>query len=235
MTMTAGFSEDSLNLQRVTDSDDPLGILLSRPIAHTPGSFYFYDDGAVHLLSILLSRLTGVSAAEFALEKLFKPLGVWHQPADPNTKHRFHAQPGWPTTGLLWKADRVGHNMGSYGLHLTLREMAKFGYLYLNGGRWEDRTLVPHEYVEESTRKQNEGGRPMGAPPGPPNAYALLWWKSLNNPAQFSADGFGGQQIMIFPERDMVIAMATSTRWSPWDDAVPHLHPCNQGRLERQP
>jgi CubicO group peptidase (beta-lactamase class C family) len=106
--------------------------------------------------------------------------------------------------------------MGSYGLHLTLREMAKFGYLYLNGGRWEDRTLVPHEYVEESTRTQNEGGRPMGAPPGPANPYALLWWKSQNNPSQFSADGFGVQQIMILPEHDMVIAMATSTRHSPW-------------------
>ena len=117
---------------------------------------------------------------------------------------------------LAWKADRVGHNMGSYGLHLTLREMAKFGYLYLNGGRWEDRTLVPHEYVEESTRTQNEGGRPMGALPGPPNPYALLWWKSQNNPSQFSADGFCGQQIMVLPEADMVIAMATSTRHCPW-------------------
>jgi CubicO group peptidase (beta-lactamase class C family) len=216
MSMTAGFSEESLDMQRVLASDDPLGVLLARPVVHAPGSVFFYDDGGVHLLSILLTRLSGVSAAEFALRYLFEPLGIWQAPADPQARHSFDAQSAWPATGLLWQADRRGHNVGGYGLHLTLRDMAKVGYLYLNSGRWDDGTVLSREYVEDSTREHNGGGRFGGSPPGPTNPYALLWWRSHRNRLHFSADGFGGQQIMVLPDTDMVIAMASSPRNSPW-------------------
>lgn len=86
-------------------------------------------------------------------------------------------------------------------LHLTAREMAKLGYLYLSEGRWDGRQLVPAAYVRDSRREQSPGGPPAGAP------YGYLWWIGPNG--SYAASGFGGQGIQVSPRRDVVVAFAT--------------------------
>jgi CubicO group peptidase (beta-lactamase class C family) len=108
-------------------------------------------------------------------------------------------------TQYWWDADP----RGDYGaLSLTPRDMAKFGYLYLMGGKWGDRQVMPEEWVKESTRVQVD--------PGDGLKYGYLWW--LENRMDkvhdkqfsvFSAIGYRGQFITVIPELDSV-AVITS-------------------------
>jgi CubicO group peptidase (beta-lactamase class C family) len=96
--------------------------VLDRPMAHAPGEVFNYNSGSTHLLSAILTRLTGRSAADYAQAKLFGPLGI---------------------SVSNWRQDPQGLSSGGFGLALLPRDMAKIGYLYLRGGRWEDKTLLP--------------------------------------------------------------------------------------------
>jgi len=76
---------------------------------------------------------------EFAEARPFKPLGI--------------SPPRWPT-------DPQGYNMGSFGISIRARDLAKFSYLYLNNGALEGKQIAPADYVRESTRRQNEAASP---------------------------------------------------------------------------
>jgi CubicO group peptidase (beta-lactamase class C family) len=83
--------------------------------------------------------------------------------------------------------------------------MAKFGYLYLNRGRWDNRQLVPAEWVDVSTSTVINGGFPQYAD------YGYLWWVTEENgyPAYFAA-GYGGQYLEVIPALDLVVVMTSS-------------------------
>jgi CubicO group peptidase (beta-lactamase class C family) len=178
-------------------------------MAHDPGERFFYDEVSTHLLSVLLTRLTGLSAAAFAHTALFRPLGIW---ADervrflweraPEALHRWHESGRWASDGLPWTIDRHNHNTGGFGLHLTARELAKLGYLYVNSGSWDGAQLIPPDFVEESTRRQNGGGPPVGRPHG------YLWWIPEPHRAFFAA-GLGGQTLHVVPGLDLVTVFTT--------------------------
>jgi CubicO group peptidase (beta-lactamase class C family) len=89
------------------------------------------------------------SSRTFAEKNLFRPLEI---------------------ANVDWMADRDGYLIGASGLSLTARDMAKLGLLYLQRGRWDDKQIVPSDYVADSTAKHNDGGFPTGA------AYGYLWW-----------------------------------------------------------
>jgi CubicO group peptidase (beta-lactamase class C family) len=219
LTMTSGFSRDSVDRAWPMHVQDPLGVISSRPLDHDPGSHFFYDDSAVHLLSIMLTRLTGLSAAQFAFTELFEPLGIWTDPSsrflwrtDPDGPHTFHqSATGWPDDGLLWNCDRAGHSVAPYGVHLTVRDMAKLGVLYLNRGCWDGRQIVDPGYMEESTRQHSRGGSPGGSP------YGFLWWMASDGGPDYVALGFGSQMIRVLPKEDIVIACTTTPTRDPMD------------------
>jgi CubicO group peptidase (beta-lactamase class C family) len=167
--------------------------VLSRPMVHEPGTHFQYDSGGVILMSAMLKNRTGMHADAYADRYLFPALGIsrsrWHKNAD-----------GHPHTGG--------------GLHLLPRDMAKFGLLYLRGGRWEDRQVVPANWVEESTRRhvklEGRGGRAVG--------YGYLWWILPPDPKGpgkrdiFAAMGFRAQYIFVVPEHDMVVVVTGGTQ-----------------------
>ena len=83
--------------------------------------------------------------------------------------------------------------------------MLKFGYLYLNKGFWEGRSIIPTEYVADSIRQQNEGGWPINVP------YGYMWWVvQYGQHHAFFASGLGGQRICVIPALDLVIATTAS-------------------------
>jgi CubicO group peptidase (beta-lactamase class C family) len=105
---------------------------------------------------------------------------------------------------LPWKSDADGISTGGFGLHLTARDMARFGLLYARGGTWQDRQLVPAEHVAQSTRPQSRGGSPMWMP------YGWLWWTpAWHRGHGMLAAGFGGQAIYVNSELDAVIVLAS--------------------------
>jgi len=219
LTMTSGLDRQgdaTASWDQLIDpgNHDPVRTSLERPLTSQPGTTFAYDDQSVHLLSAVLTRLSGLSASAFARRELFSPLGIWTSEevrfvwrADRGCHDLFNRRPawsgdGWPDDGWPWKVDRQGHSLGGGGLHLTLREMAKFGYLYLKGGRWNGTEIVPAWYLRESTTAHSEGGAPAMCP------YGYLWW--IGRDDHVFAAGAGGQYIHVLPRHDMVIAQATA-------------------------
>jgi CubicO group peptidase (beta-lactamase class C family) len=213
LTMTGGWApaEDDLSIFGTSPSLVLDG--LRRPIAHAPGSRFWYDNHSAHLVSVLMSRAAAQNTAAFAHEALLGPLGIWTEQTprfvwrtEAGGPHRFHRFANWDEqTGLPWKVDLAGDPTGYAGLHLTVREIAKLGYLWLNGGRWDEVQLVPEQYVALAIQPQSAGGKPGDA------AYGYFWWVQADRPEQhYFAFGAGGQYVFVSPALDLVAAMASS-------------------------
>ena len=172
LTMTAGWDDEPVR------GPDVVAALLERPLARAPGARWTYDSGSAHLVSAMLARATARSAAQYAEEKLFSPLGI--QPLD-------------------WPADPQGVTSGGAGLVLRARELALLGELVRNDGRWGDERLVPAEWVRESTRRQVDTDDPdLG--------YGYLWFVN-GRLGVYAAVGYGGQLLAVAPEADAVVVV----------------------------
>lgn len=156
--------------------------MLSRPMDAEPGRVFNYSSANAHLLSVAITRATHHSTIDFANEHLFGPLGF--------------------TLPLLnWSTDVQGINSGGAGLELRAREMAKLGYLYLNGGCWDGAQIVSAKWVAQSIRKWSDPGHGSAG-------YGFFWWRSTALPGAYAAIGAGGQYIFVDPASDAVIAIA---------------------------
>jgi len=161
---------------------------LDRPMLRPPGTVFLYDSGGVILLSAMLKNRTGLHAAKYAEEHLFKPLGI---------------------ENYFWHENLEGHSHAGGGLNLTARDTAKLGQLYLNNGRWGDAQVVPADWVRESCRTHVD----LTSPGQPPGGYGYLWWIGAPDPrgngrqSVTIARGRYGQLIFVVPEHDMVVVM----------------------------
>ena len=102
-----------------------------------------------------------MSAREFANERLFRPLGIEEIPDREMTSFRNEDVFGKNVSG--WIKDPGGVTTGGWGLTMTPRDMARFGFLYLNRGRWDGQQIVPAAWIAESTAPN-------------PNDYGYYWW-----------------------------------------------------------
>ncbi|MCE1252711.1 MAG: beta-lactamase family protein [Anaerolineae bacterium] len=150
------------------------------PILYEPGSTFLYTSGAPHTLSAILQQTTGKTAAEYAAEKLFKPLGI---------------------TGYDWLSDQNGITFGNSWLRLKPSDMARLGYLYLNRGLWNGKQIIPQQWVNQSTQKQIET-RGVQINAAEQDGYACLWW--MNSFDGYAAHGYGGQFIFVVPALNLV-------------------------------
>jgi CubicO group peptidase (beta-lactamase class C family) len=166
---------------------------LDRPMQHDPGTHFLYDSGGVILLSSMLKNRTGMHADAYMERFLFAPLQI-------EKKFWFKNQEGHPHTGG--------------GLHLRPRDTAKFGLLYLQGGRWRGEQVVPEDWVRESFRQRVDLGKKRTGTIG----YGYLWWILAPDPNGngeqniFAAMGFRAQYIFVIPEHDMVVVVNGDTR-----------------------
>lgn len=194
--------EDILTMRTGTDyhetgEDSPHGQLnkltrgwdkfyLDRPMVQAPGTGFQYDSGGVILLSAMLKRRTGLHAREYALEHLFKPLGIQK---------------------YFWVGNAEGQTHTGGGLNLSGRDAAKLGQLYLQKGRWGDVQVVPESWVRESFRMRVD----LTQPGQPPSGYGYLWWIWAPDPRGktgeyiYAARGRFGQYVIVVPEHDMVV------------------------------
>lgn len=220
LSMTSGFQpRPGESLELFPSDPNLLENILNTPQQHEPGEVYHYDDFAAHLLSPILTRATQMRTAAFALDRLFRPLGIWRGEqrflwrAQPELTEEHHPFGLWDEQdGYLWSVESQHYHIGGFGLQLTLREMAKFGYLYLNDGTWDGQQIVPQEYIQRSFQpyKLTEYG----------HAYGYLWrvGKMQGHPFYFAL-GYGGQLVGLIPSLDLVIALASlpeqSSYWYP--------------------
>jgi CubicO group peptidase (beta-lactamase class C family) len=166
------------------------------------GEFKYSTSGA-HLLSAILTRATGKCAREFANEHLFRPLGM--RELQDNPQQTFGLEDVFGDNLSGWVHDPAGNSTGGWGLTLTLQDMARFGFLYLNGGLWEDRQIIPQSWVEESTAMTK-------------HKYGYLWWLGEEDGVFIHmAMGDGGNMICCIPEKDLVVAIASKIIFKPRD------------------
>ena len=165
---------------------------LNRKMITQPGTHFNYDSGGVILISSMLKNRTGMHADEFARQHLFKPLQI---------------------EGEFWFKNMEGHPHTGGGLFLKPRDMAKFGLLYLQKGKWEGKQVVPVQWVKESLQKHVTFQPPRGNVVG----YGYLWWVMAPDPKGpgkeyiFAAMGFRAQYIFIIPEHDMIVVVTGDT------------------------
>jgi len=173
-----GRPESVIDMER---SPDWIKFILDRPMARAPGEIFNYDSGNPHLLSAILSRVTGMSAENYAKARLFGPLGI---------------------TTWNWRHDPQGISTGGYGLALQPRDMAKIGYLYLHQGQWEGKQLVPPDWIERASHATVN----MNLRFEPELRYSNLFW-ALPKMNVYMAAGYNCQLIMVFPALDIVAVM----------------------------
>lgn len=216
LTMTSGFDPDGQyreDTRQLMLSENMVRASIEQPLASEPGERFAYNEGNPHLLSAILTKRTDENALGYAHEKLFGPLGIDSDPDaevvwDPSEYERFEER-----GGFVWATDKQGNNTGGFGLKLTARDMAKLGYLYLKGGRWEDKQIVAKDYVEASRREQVESAR---------GGYGYLWWTvDLEGHQAFYAAGYGGQRIYVVPDLDLVTVIVSHTPARPQDVPPP--------------
>ena len=193
LTMASGLdcyaNRGEITLSQMRASADWTQFMLDLPMRDEPGSRFEYCSGGMHLLSAAITKATGLSALDFARRELFDPLGIGN---------------------VAWPADGHGVSYGWGDIHLEPRDMAKLGYLWLNHGRWEDKQLVPVEWMSAAVQVQSR-------PAGSDEKYGYgLWLQPERQPPLFEANGRGGQRISVTPEKNVVVVF-TGGEFEPGD------------------
>jgi CubicO group peptidase (beta-lactamase class C family) len=199
LSMTSGFEwneevpyNDPRNDEiRMTRDSQPLRYALSRPFAVDPGSDFNYNGGLTQVLAAVLVRATKTPLQQYARTKLFEPLGI---------------------TDVEWVGDLAGMPAAASGLRMRARDLAKFGSLYLHGGKWNGKQVIPSDWVELSTRRHFRFRPRTGADAGGEFGYGYFWWYSCYPSAAGliearTAVGNGQQRIFVLPGLDMVVTI----------------------------
>ncbi len=155
--------------------------VLDRPMAQAPGTAFNYSSGNSQLLSAILARQTGMAVPDFAAQQLFRPLGI---------------------SGEQWRKDPQGIATGGFGLYLQTRDMAKIGYLYLRGGEWEGKQIVPRSWVD----RVYQAKVPMMLSATTDLRYGDQWW-TLPARKAYMAVGYHRQIILVLPQTGVVVAL----------------------------
>ena len=173
---------------------------LSRGPVADPGDRFHYSSANSQFLMALVRERAGEIPGRLAKARLFDPLGIPFEPVAEPIAYRTWDE-YLPPLPQSWRQDSTGTETGGFGLYLTARDMAKFGFLYLNRGRWDGRQIVPEDWVVESTRDQitDVYGR---------YSYGYHWWITmLAGRPGFLASGWGGQIIGVVPSLDLVVVL----------------------------
>ncbi|MHA2289641.1 MAG: serine hydrolase domain-containing protein [Promethearchaeota archaeon] len=178
LTMRAGLSE--VYMSSILSSSDALQYILDQQMKDQPGTVYRYNGGPSHLLTLILDQITPNGTLSYAETSIFEPLNV---------------------SNFLWATDQQGVPGGGSGLSLTPRDMAKFGFLYLNNGKWNGVPLIPSQWISESTKSYHDiGSDPKLGTVG----YGYYWhiFKGINS---YAIPGAGTQLIVVIPSSNIVV------------------------------
>ena len=201
ITMTSGLAWDEWSVAHGSsandidnlwfDCEDQISCVLERPWWKEPGQLFTYNGGGIIILTEIIKNATNMNIDEFSMKYLFEPLGI------VNTQ--------WTQfPGGVWD--------GAGSFFMTPRDMIKFGATYLNNGVWNDDRIISSEWVKKSsTPYRNNIDINIPGEDSGKNGYGYTWWTSeLTNSGHktklFRAGGWGGQEIIVIPEENMVVA-----------------------------
>jgi CubicO group peptidase (beta-lactamase class C family) len=170
--------------------------------SHSPGSYWFYNNWDFNALGSIFEKVFKTPIAKAFHTRIAQRIGMQdfqlddmyylHAPADASPDFDMSIHP-------------------AYHFRMTARDLARFGYLFLRNGQWRGESVVPKEWVSESTRAQSQAGESEG--------YGYLWWvDGFDLPvSSFSAQGALAKYVVVVPTRDLVVVYLNHTEFP--DDA----------------
>lgn len=186
LRMTTGHNVEVTDLM-MKDTVSWIRGFLSLPVEHKPGTHFVYNTAGTYMLSAIIQKVSGKTLLEYLTPRLFEPLGIEN-----------------PT----WEKSPEGINVGGWGLKVHTKDIANFGQLYLQKGKWNGKQLIPSAWVTEATSLQTSNG-------SNPNSdwdqgYGYQFWRCRHN--LYRGDGAFGQFCIVFPEQDAVLAMTSGSK-----------------------
>jgi CubicO group peptidase (beta-lactamase class C family) len=176
--LDCGYAPGEQELEQMKRSADWVRLALSLPMKYDPGTHSAYCSPGYHLLGSAIGEAAHVSEADFARKYLFEPLGI---------------------RGVIWADDPQGRSHGWGDSHFLPQDLAKIGYLYLHGGSWNGKQIVPADWVAMST----------AAPTGARGEHGGMGyeWNVTNGPngPQYGGTGRGGQSLIVWPDLDIIV------------------------------
>jgi len=193
LTMTTGLDwnedvayDDPRNAcSQMEATDDWVQFVIDRPMSVEPGTKFVYSSGATELLAYIFKKETGQDIEEYGRKYLFAPLGITH---------------------YYWKRNPNGMVDTEGGLFLSAEDLAKIGYLFLQGGKWDGQTIISTAWISQSLTPFVDAGEVW--------KYGFQWWllpQRESQPLAWAAMGLGGQRLLLVPERDLVLVF---TGWN---------------------
>jgi CubicO group peptidase (beta-lactamase class C family) len=163
---------------------------LAHPFVHKPGTHFQYNTMGTYTLSAIVTKVTGQTVLDYLKPRLFEPLGI---------------------ESPRWDKSTEGNSLGGYGLYLHTEDIARFGQLYLQKGKWNGKQIVPEKWVEQATSKQVPNDQESHARMGGDwkQGYGFQFWQCTHN--AFRGDGANGQFCVVIPDKDVVIAITAQT------------------------
>ena len=177
---------------------------LAHPVPFKPGTHFLYNTSATYMQSAIVQKVTGTKVLDYLQPRLFEPLGI-EQPT--------------------WESSPEGISTGGYGLSIRTEDIARFGQLYLQKGKWQGQQLVPESWVQEATARQvANGSNPLS---DWDQGYGYQFWRCRHG--AYRGDGAFGQYCIVLPEQETVIAITSGLRDMQsvmnliWDKLLPAL------------
>lgn len=201
----------STGQRRESPSAEPgwVKAFLATPVENEPGTIYRYSSMATYMLSAIVQKVTGEKVIDYLTPRLFTPLAI---------------------EGADWETSPEGINTGGWGLRLKTEDLAKFGLLYLQEGKWNGKQILPANWVQEATsvktyqnpeltQEQRDSGNDSM------QGYCYQFWRARNN--SYMANGAFGQFVLVMPDKDAVVIFTAESNdmWGELDMVWKYLYP----------
>lgn len=202
LTMNTGHKDDTMPKLRASE-DTWTKTFLAQPVEFEPGTHFLYNTGATYMLGAIVFKVTGQKLEDYLKPRLFQPLDI---------------------TGYDWEMSPQGLNTAGYGLRIKTEDIARFGQLYLQKGKWNGKQILTETWVDDATKFQTSSQEGNG---DWSQGYGYQFWRC--KPGFYRGDGAYGQFCIVMPQHDAVLAV-TSESWdmqksmtTVWDTLLPAM------------
>lgn len=182
LAMATGHAQDPMFRMRNWEDGDWLRGFLESPVEHEPGTHWMYNNGAPHMISAIIQRLTGQRLEDYLRPRLFDPLGIGE---------------------VVWDRCPRGYSIGGFSLTMKTEEMARIAQVWAQHGMWRGQQLVPAAWIDQASRAISANGH------DPDNdfetGYGYQFW--ICRHGAYTGYGAMGQYGLVMPEQDAVFAI----------------------------
>jgi len=186
LSMSTGNELDTMPALHDRQDGDWIKAFLACPVEREPGTHFVYNTGATYMLSAIIQKITGMKLIDYLTPRLIEPLGI---------------EDSW------WEESPQGINTGGFGYNIKTEDIACFGQMYLQKGKWNGKQILPEAWVEQASAKQvpNDSQQNIDWRQG----YGFQFWRCQPHGA-YRGDGAFGQYCVIMPEQDAVLAITSA-------------------------